>query len=320
MSSVSEIILKYVFPSLGIVTGTFMAFAPYRAVLKASRNGRLGDLNPTPWIFMLGNCCGWLAYSFLTDNWFIYLSNAPGFILAIWLNIQAIKIKYETHRSQDLRENIIAALEDKSQKMLNGREVARLFDKVAKEDRDKIVLDPSATVPLPIDEIVVDTANTSTHNSSVPASEDLGDSDSESTVEEDEQDQEKRRSSVVANMAVHSRAAANVVFEVTAQKTPAPVSHELMVVGISAFWVFLISIAALGSDFGLGKGARTLLVGLMVNLNLIFFYGAPLSTIFEVLRTKSSKTIYVPTMICSTSNGFLWFSYGMSLTSSFASL
>ena len=44
-----EIILQIVFPTLGVCTGTFMSFAPYRAVLRASRNGTLGDLNPTPW-------------------------------------------------------------------------------------------------------------------------------------------------------------------------------------------------------------------------------------------------------------------------------
>lgn len=41
--------------------------APIRAVKEAIDRGYLGDLNPTPWAFMLGNCTGWVAYSFLIN-------------------------------------------------------------------------------------------------------------------------------------------------------------------------------------------------------------------------------------------------------------
>ena len=34
--------------------------------------GRLGDLNPTPWAVMLGNCCGWVTYSILINNLFVF--------------------------------------------------------------------------------------------------------------------------------------------------------------------------------------------------------------------------------------------------------
>lgn len=53
-----DFILQQVIPAVGVTTGTFMTFAPYRAVLKASRDGNLGDLNPTPWVLLLGNCAG----------------------------------------------------------------------------------------------------------------------------------------------------------------------------------------------------------------------------------------------------------------------
>lgn len=29
------------------------------------KQGSLGDLNPTPWAVMTGNCTGWIVYSFL---------------------------------------------------------------------------------------------------------------------------------------------------------------------------------------------------------------------------------------------------------------
>ena len=87
MSALHDLLLRQVVPALGVCTGTFMSFAPFRDVLRASREGHLGELNPTPWVFMLGNACGWVAYAYLVENVYVFLTNAPGFILAIWLNI-----------------------------------------------------------------------------------------------------------------------------------------------------------------------------------------------------------------------------------------
>ena len=90
--------------------------------------------------------------------------------------------------------------------------------------------------------------------------------------------------------------------------------QELMVIGISVIWLFLITVAALG---GLEQSSRELLIGLAVNCNLIFFYGAPLSKIATVLETKSSKSIHKPTMITSLLNGSLWLTYGVAVEDCF---
>jgi len=42
-----------------------MFFAPFMDVQKAIARGSIGDLNPLPWVFMLGNCTGWTLYSIL---------------------------------------------------------------------------------------------------------------------------------------------------------------------------------------------------------------------------------------------------------------
>ena len=39
--------------------------APFKDVCRAVSCGTLGSLNPTPWAAMTGNCCGWVAYSYL---------------------------------------------------------------------------------------------------------------------------------------------------------------------------------------------------------------------------------------------------------------
>ena len=43
---------------------------------------------------MLGNTIGWLAYSFVTDNLFVFFANAPGLLISIFLNVGAMKLQY----------------------------------------------------------------------------------------------------------------------------------------------------------------------------------------------------------------------------------
>lgn len=85
-----------------------------------------------------------------------------------------------------------------------------------------------------------------------------------------------------------------------------------MVLSISAFWLSMFAIVGLGTSI-IDIDTRTLMVGIAVNFNLIFFYGAPLSKISMVFQTRSSKYIHVPTMITSLVNGSLWFIYGLAL-------
>ena len=64
----TEIILEYVCPSLGLIVANMMFAAPLRDLQKAVSLGQgLGDLNPTPWAFMLGNCVGWTSYGIITN-------------------------------------------------------------------------------------------------------------------------------------------------------------------------------------------------------------------------------------------------------------
>merc|ERR1719350_2249645 len=43
---------------------------------------------------MTGNCIGWVTYSFLIQDYFVFLANAPGIIISIWLNFGAVKLQY----------------------------------------------------------------------------------------------------------------------------------------------------------------------------------------------------------------------------------
>jgi len=58
---------------------------------------------------------------------------------------------------------------------------------------------------------------------------------------------------------------------------------------------------------------KKFVVGVVVNLDLIFFYAAPLSTIMTVLRTKNSSSIHGWTMVLNTVNAVFWSIYSLAI-------
>jgi solute carrier family 50 protein (sugar transporter) len=61
----------------------------------------------------------------------------------------------------------------------------------------------------------------------------------------------------------------------------------------------------------LGKETGKMILGIGGNINLVFFYGAPLSNIAEVLRKQTSASIHIPTMITNTANSAFWTVYAI---------
>jgi solute carrier family 50 (sugar transporter) len=53
------------------------------------------------------------------------------------------------------------------------------------------------------------------------------------------------------------------------------------------------------------------IVGFIVNINLIVFYGAPLQTMQTVISTNNSASIHVPTMVMNWLNTTFWIGYGI---------
>lgn len=105
-----------------------------------------------------------------------------------------------------------------------------------------------------------------------------------------------------------------LVVQVTSQSSPAPAPHEKIVVGMVAFWTMLISLISL-TNFT--PRTDELIVGVCVNINLFFFYGAPLSTILTVLKERDSSSIHKWTMITNTVNGAFWTAYGIAVMDPF---
>lgn len=53
--------------------------------------------------------------------------------------------------------------------------------------------------------------------------------------------------------------------------------------------------------------------GFTANAILLIFYAAPLSTVLEVVRTRSSATLNLPLSVMNVVNGSLWLVYGLAI-------
>jgi solute carrier family 50 protein (sugar transporter) len=314
MSSYHDILLQHVVPGFGVITGTFLTFAPYRAVLHASREGHLGHLNPTPWAVMLGKCIGWTTYAIMLGNYYVFIPNAIGYVLAIWLNVQAIKLHYENYRSGEMQTALIAALEEHSQKTFHRQELEDIVEKVLVAE-DGIPTD----MIWPISSAPTFTSNmdeSDTENAHGDDLEGLSNDAASATEEDEEKAEDDGITSVFDGAAEAIVDFSALVWDVAAQKSPAPASHELLVIVISVVWLILIAVVSLGRSF-LSENARLLTIGIAANLNLVFFYGAPLSSFATVIKTKSSNVIHVSTMVTTLLNGMFWFSYGIAIGNGF---
>eukprot|EP00959_Pyramimonas_sp_CCMP1952_P011372 238695-Pyramimonas_sp.AAC.1 len=56
---------------------------------------------------------------------------------------------------------------------------------------------------------------------------------------------------------------------------------------------------------------QKLVLGLMGNLVLLVYYAAPLSTMWEIIKTRNASSIFWPMSMANCANGFCWTVYGI---------
>jgi solute carrier family 50 protein (sugar transporter) len=277
--SAANIVLEYVCPGLGILMGNYMFSAPVRDLRKAVERGHLGDLNPTPWAFMLGNCCGWATYAILTQNLWIFFGAAPGLVLSVWLNMGAAKLQYEGFRSTAVRESLVDLLE-KSQ---NGNSQHLSVPPGGDSEENK-------ETPVGSKRVLQKVMGSKRVLQKVMGSE-----------------------RVIQKVTDFSK----LVWEVASLERQAPAPHETITVVMVLIWLATISLIGF-ADFS--QSTKEFIVGCVVNVNLVFFYGAPLSTILTVLRTRNSASIHLLTLATNTANGLFWGAYGLAVLDPFVYL
>ncbi|GKY92716.1 hypothetical protein MPSEU_000241700 [Mayamaea pseudoterrestris] len=240
------IVLEYLFPAAGVLVANIMYTAPYRDVKRAASEGRLGDLNPTPWAFMFFNCLGWLTYAVLIDNRFVFFGNVIPLIVSVWLNMIALELQYADHKITEIRRNIVLVLQD-----------------THREARKKVTLDSSDHSKTPLDY-------------------------------------------------------AKIVWEIASLNTKAPVAHKTIIMFLTVLWTVVFCVILLARSCT--PYTRELIVGVAVNLNLVFFYGAPLSTIFIMIKTRSCASIHPATLYTTFFNGFFWSAFGFAMVDWFIAI
>mmetsp|Transcript_15953 Transcript_15953/g.19476 ORF Transcript_15953/g.19476 Transcript_15953/m.19476 type:complete len:336 (-) Transcript_15953:1188-2195(-) len=260
MSSAKEIFLQYVCPSMGTIMASAMFAAPITSLREALARGSLGSLNPTPWAFMTGNCLGWVAYSFITHNIFVLVSNLPGLILSVWLNMGAAKLQYMQ------KYDVIAQAQSDfdSSYSLTLEEVGDKDDNV--NDQQQLAMD-----------IQTNRCNDNIYMAGT-------------MLFNDDDNHNHQQSRHINNLS--------------------STKHEIWVIFILILWGFTLSLLVF---LPVSQKQRADIVGIVVNLNLVVFYGSPLSTIVRVLQTRSSSSIHGKTLAMGLLNSFFWLAYGLAL-------
>lgn len=99
---------------------------------------------------------------------------------------------------------------------------------------------------------------------------------------------------------------------------PARTQTKDRILAITLFFAFVLPlIGAIGVLTGMSNDDLQLMWGFTANGILLMYYGAPLSTIVTVVKTKSSRTLNLPLSIMQTINGCLWLGYGLAVSDPF---
>jgi solute carrier family 50 protein (sugar transporter) len=82
-------------PIIGDVVGTCMWLSTWPAVARAKEAGSLGVVNPLPFVAMVLNCTGWVAYAYVNGGaagHLIFVGNAPGVLLGTYYVLSAVML------------------------------------------------------------------------------------------------------------------------------------------------------------------------------------------------------------------------------------
>jgi solute carrier family 50 protein (sugar transporter) len=209
-----------------------------------------------------------------------------GLVLSVWFNLCASKLQYHSRLAKDIRSSV-------------AEFVVRHEEQVRRQSIIKFREDIAAVADLEAAGGMVCEEKKDAENDN-----DVVDVQSQPKVIDDDgpagdadDDQQNRLVEV-----------GKLIFQVTTQEREIPSPHEKTTTIIAAFWLVILSLAAF---LPFSARQRELFIGIVVNCNLVFFYAAPLSTIAKVLKTKSSASIHIPSMVTATFNGIFWGGFGI---------
>jgi solute carrier family 50 (sugar transporter) len=238
-------------------------------------------------LVFLNSVCDRLTYGILVGQLSIVAGSAPGLVLSLWLNMQAVKLQYARSYSEQMRKLLLKNVQEVELPSTTTTGVGVDGDKNNHADAE---MEQSMSF--------IDIENT----------QDPTDDDESEIRPKNQQQQPPVQTSELSNhQDEFDLLILNVYSSMHKVKTSANQENVLLIV--SSFWVIIVVILLFIEGLSLKTQQTT--VGIAVNLNLVVFYGAPLSTIYDVMNTKLSASIHIPTMVLNTTNGLLWSVYGL---------
>ena len=110
MSTVGEVFLNVVAPVMGLTLANVMFFSGVPAMLRCKRDGALGDMNPGPFPVVLANCVGWMGYSLLIHDYFLFFGNAPASMVGMYFTLVGYGLSAPDSETRKLMERLVMGL------------------------------------------------------------------------------------------------------------------------------------------------------------------------------------------------------------------
>lgn len=266
---------------------------------------------------MTSNCIGWISYSLLKNDIFMFLGCAPGLIISMWLNYGVIKLQYyqtlssssssfQKHEQDRLIKDVpvVYNVYDDYEKDIRQGDSICTWSTTSASSTDSTVVSSSSDHDVehgpqqPINP-QLDMLLSSTHNS---------DKNYHTIITIDNQiNQEETAATTIP----HTETTTTVTSTITTTTITTTTLHEKRILSILSFWLILLSLITFLQNYNIMSNATTMIfLGLMTNINSIFFYAAPLSTIKDVIKSRCSKSIHRMTLITYLLNSSFWTLYG----------
>ena len=110
MSGVGDVFLNVVAPVIGLTLANVMFFSGVPAMLRCKREGSLGDMNPAPFPVVLANCVGWMGYSLLIHDYFLFFGNAPASMVGMYFTLVGYGLSAPESETRRQMERLVMGL------------------------------------------------------------------------------------------------------------------------------------------------------------------------------------------------------------------
>jgi ATP-binding cassette subfamily G (WHITE) protein 2 len=79
-------------PLFGMILSNIMWFSPFQTMQQVRESRDMGSMKPIPFVAIVANCTGWIAYSFFRRDHFLFWSNIIGLSVGIYYAIISLTI------------------------------------------------------------------------------------------------------------------------------------------------------------------------------------------------------------------------------------